>query len=110
MRRVGPGGRGVEHALLKDSMADSLGLPSLRAGGLAGADEERVDRRLGYLRSFMQSAWNAELPEAEAQDQGDVVTAVVRWLEQSDRSWLLIFDDVERLAARIARLPTGGTA
>lgn len=29
-------------------------------------DEERVDRRLGYLRSFMQSAWNAELPEAEA--------------------------------------------
>jgi hypothetical protein len=29
-------------------------------------DEERVDRRLGYLRSFMQSAWRAELPEAEA--------------------------------------------
>ena len=29
-------------------------------------DEERVDRRFGYLRSFMQSAWSAELPEAEA--------------------------------------------
>ena len=29
-------------------------------------DEERVDRRLGYLRSFMQSAWSAELTETEA--------------------------------------------
>lgn len=28
--------------------------------------EERVDRRLGYLRSFMESAWSAELSEAEA--------------------------------------------
>jgi len=29
-------------------------------------DEERVDRRLGYLRSFMGSAWNADLDELEA--------------------------------------------
>jgi len=29
-------------------------------------DEERVDRRMGYLRSFVDSAWNAELGEVEA--------------------------------------------
>lgn len=29
-------------------------------------DEERVDRRFGYLRSFLDSAWNSDLAEAEA--------------------------------------------
>jgi hypothetical protein len=29
-------------------------------------DEARVDRRLGYPRSFMQSAWSADLSEPEA--------------------------------------------
>lgn len=29
-------------------------------------DEERIDRRFGYLRSFVDSAWNSEVAEAEA--------------------------------------------
>jgi hypothetical protein len=29
-------------------------------------DEERVDRRFGYLRSFMDSAWHGDLAEVEA--------------------------------------------
>ncbi len=37
-----------------------------------------------------------DLPEAGAADQREAVNATVRWMERTDHSWLLIFDNAER--------------
>ncbi|GHP00819.1 hypothetical protein KSF_108660 [Reticulibacter mediterranei] len=66
----------------------------------------KADSRENLLAGMLSLASLLELPERDVQDQDVILRAIACWLREQ-RSWLLIFDNVDDLTLIQEFLPTG---
>ncbi len=66
-----------------------------------------ADPRGDLLADFVSIAQFLHLPEKDEPEQAQIVTAIQRWFQQHE-GWLLIFDNVQDVAAVQAFLPFAG--
>ncbi len=67
----------------------------------------RADSEGTLTSEFVAIAHQLRLPESDELDQRVIIDAVIRWL-RTNSHWLLIFDNVEDLAAAEAFIPRSG--